>query len=248
MSRAAAQGLPNKGEQMRNSFFTLIELLIVIAIIALLAAILLPALSKAREKGMQTSCMSNQRQLGTVFITYTDDNSGFLPGREQPRCWSQTLSEAYPQSVKIDTKKSILLCPKLNPYVGTWLVGKYYYVSYGAYTYGAFAWFENGHREPDYASGTHYPPANITQLKNVTKTMLVGDSKSIGSDPELGYLEIRNVETYFSEFSERHLFRSNVLFADGHVESYKTAALNLWSHKSLGLYPMNDIMRGEIHL
>lgn len=233
---------------MKRRWFTLIELLIVISIIAILAAMLLPALNKAREKGHQISCTGNLRQLGTVFVSYTDDYAGFFPGREKPLYWSQTLSEIYPQSVKINMKKSILLCSKNKPYTGTWLAEKYYYVSYGAYSYGAFAWHGNGYRPPHYASGTNYPPAKVPQLKNISRTMLVGDSQVSGGDPELGCVEIRNTASYNSVFSGRHLLRSNVLFADGHVNHYKTAALNKWSQKPHGYVPMNDIMRGEINL
>ena len=72
----------------KNSYFTLIELLVVIAIIAILAAILLPALNSARERGRSADCISKLKTFGTVALSYENDNDGWaLPCYANSKHW-----------------------------------------------------------------------------------------------------------------------------------------------------------------
>ena len=75
MSTLSAQRI-----SLTRSVFTLIELLVVIAIIAILAAMLLPALQQARERGRQSVCLNNFGQLGKAWSLYVSDNDGVSPG------------------------------------------------------------------------------------------------------------------------------------------------------------------------
>lgn len=76
-----------------HSGFTLIELLVVIAIISLLVAVLMPALSAARETAKRTVCGNNLRQFGTAFLQYANDFNGWLPAKPQFNAPSASIQQ-----------------------------------------------------------------------------------------------------------------------------------------------------------
>lgn len=109
--RAGAEATQNRGKA-----FTLIELLIVIAIISVLAAILFPVFSRARENARRASCMSNLKQVGLGFIMYTQDYDEHMPP------YSQALGSGnytYPNG-KISTAMNAGWPILIYPYVKNW--------------------------------------------------------------------------------------------------------------------------------
>jgi prepilin-type N-terminal cleavage/methylation domain-containing protein/prepilin-type processing-associated H-X9-DG protein len=85
--------------------FTLIELLIVIAIIAILAALLLPVLSRAKETGRRIYCMNNLKQLDLACQMYVNEAQGAYPPRDNTSRWANRLYANYGQNI------NLLLCP-----------------------------------------------------------------------------------------------------------------------------------------
>lgn len=123
--------------------FTLVELLVVIAMVAVLAAMLLPVLSRARESARKAACQSNLRQIGTAFRLYASDYDELYPCNGDRNLWMgrnwrvvlqsylpggrmQSLPPGYPQPVQVQ-HSDVLLCPSDERAVQVWERTSYAY-------------------------------------------------------------------------------------------------------------------------
>ena len=212
----------NKNQRCKSFIvrsFTLIELLVTIAIIAILAAMLLPVLNKAREKGRAASCVSRLKQFGNANVLYVDDNNGYFPfSKIDGKLWDYLLMGYVNYDIENCSNKSsfsIFHCPAGIPYPG------YPYRSLG-YGYNRFMTYEDGYEQEK----------KFSRITKPGVTALMGDFAYLGKEwltlPSTLNPSHIGLSKYSTYNSYRHSNQMNVLFVDSHVTPCERSFLTSW--------------------